>query len=152
MNDLGYTPKVAHPRDVGMKIDAYSTSLRRAAGLPKGKVGPHGALIDLDAQGVKRGFRMHDTWSIYGLPDVETGQGFDRIVAALPANGWKIVKRGESSIRKGSPEVWAEHTSDHATITIEWWHADGDKSAQLLGTVDSIIYIAPEDVDLNTFY
>ncbi|WP_131741534.1 hypothetical protein [Actinomadura roseirufa] len=148
MNDLGYEPKTLHPEKVRERVRGYSAAIDTMAALPKGERMPHGPLIDLSARGVKRGFYMSDVWSIYSPSRQDVSQGYDRIKSALPGAGWKIVHEGPDAAGKKDPQLRAEHQVDHFTLRVE---LISDRP-MLYITVDSLIFIAPPDVDLNTFH
>jgi hypothetical protein len=150
MNGIDYKPKVADPETIRTQVESHLTAIQRMANLPKGKGDPPGALINLDAKGVKRGFSMYGTWSVYGLPNEDIGAGYARVRSALPAAGWRIVKEGRDAMTTEDPELWAERADDHAKLVMEWLKPSHGKSAILFASIDSLIYVAPPDVDLNT--
>ncbi|GAA2155398.1 hypothetical protein [Actinomadura napierensis] len=150
MNDIGYDPEVADPEAVRGQIESHLTAVKKMADLPKGKGNPPGALINTDDRGVKRGYSMYGVWSVYGLPNEEIGAGYARVRSALPTAGWRIVNEGRDATTARDPELWAESPTDHAKLILEWVQPSHGKGAVLLATIDSRIYVAPPDVDLNT--
>lgn len=150
MDDIGYDPKVADPETVRTQVESHLKDIRRIADLPKGKQNPPGALISLDAMGVKRGYFMDGGWSVYGLSNHDIGAGYERVRTALPEAGWKILKEGRDPMGERDPEIQAEHFGDHAKLSLEWLQPVRDKGPVLLATVHSRIYVAPPGIDLNT--
>ncbi|GAA1856130.1 hypothetical protein GCM10009736_23820 [Actinomadura bangladeshensis] len=150
MNDIGYEPKAADPETVRSQVEARLAGIKEMVDLPKGKGDPPAALINTEAQGVERGYSMTGSWSVWGLPDQEIGEGYARVRKALPSAGWKVVQEGRDAFSKQDPEIWAERTDDHSKLTIEWIKPRNDKGSVLLAMISSRIYVAPPDVDLNT--
>lgn len=149
MNDIGYEPKVADPETVRSRVESHLADIREMVDLPKGKGDPPAALISTEAQGVEQGYSMTGSWSVWGLPDQEIGEGYARVREALPAAGWKIVQEGRDAFSKQDPEIWAERADDHSKLTIEWLKPRNKKGTILLAMISSRIYVAPPDVDLN---
>ncbi|MDL4820761.1 hypothetical protein [Actinomadura opuntiae] len=146
-----HQPRAARPDTIRAQIDGYSKTIRAWANVSGGQTSAHGPLINLNVQGVKRGFSMIDTWSIFKSTDQATGEGYQRIEQRLPGNGWRITRRGTSDIQDNAPKLWAEHGSDHVFLQLEWLHPTAGHGAKLLVTVESGVYTAPADVDLDSY-
>jgi hypothetical protein len=150
-DDAPAKPSVARPDAIRTQVDGYSKAIRRWASIPQGRTSAHGPLINLNVQGVKRGFSMIDTWSIFTSTDQAIGEGYHRVEQQLPGNGWRITKRGSSDIQDNAPKLWAEHMNDHAFLQLEWLHPTAGHDAKLLVTVESSVYTAPPGIDLDSY-
>jgi hypothetical protein len=93
---------------------------------------------------------MNGSFSVWGLSNEAIGDGYARVRAALPAAGWRIAKEGRDPMWKQDPELWAERLDDHSKLSLEWIQPTRTKGPILLVTIDSRIYVAPPDIDLNT--
>ncbi|MBO2457298.1 hypothetical protein [Actinomadura violacea] len=141
-------PKVADPDTIRAQIEKHLTEVSEMASLPKAKTKPPAALINTDVGDTKNGYSLNGVWSAYGLPAEDLKSGYERTVKALPAAGWKVVRVGKDAAMKQDPECWAEHTADHARLTLEL--ILGKNGATLMARMESPVYVAPPGVDLNT--
>ncbi|HEU5026829.1 MAG TPA: hypothetical protein VFV01_18060 [Spirillospora sp.] len=141
-------PAVADPEAIRKQIEKHLTEVSEMASLPKAKTKPPAALINTDVGGTESSYSLNGVWSAYGLPENDLKSGYERTVKALPAAGWKIVRVGKNATMKQDPECWAEHTADHARLTLEL--ILGKNGPTLMATMESPVYVAPAGVDLNT--
>ncbi|MEU8757610.1 hypothetical protein [Streptomyces sp. NPDC048659] len=82
----------------------------------------------------ERFYKMFHPWSLTAKTDEELAQAMERLKAALPQRGWKIVKYGPDSSASKSLELTADNDERKFGLHVSFWRKDsgGDKNPPML--------------------
>ncbi|MGW5678091.1 hypothetical protein ACWEV4_23935 [Streptomyces sp. NPDC003860] len=65
--------------------------------------------------------RLQHGWSVWGAPDADLTEAFNRLRKELPNKGWKIVKDGTDDTQARAPEIVANSTDGLVSARLGLW-------------------------------
>ncbi|MER5890978.1 hypothetical protein ABT160_44775 [Streptomyces sp. NPDC001941] len=153
-DDLGYTPATLGVDEARTRTKQVSSEVLDMIGLPKAPTTPGGVSASTCEQDREHLFATRHPWSVYGVSDEELKAGFERLRAALPDKGWKVVSYGPNKSKARNLELTADHGKEHFAVNAELavGGTDPRRKSLLAVTVVSGCYRAPEGTDLNGLY
>ncbi len=95
-------------------------------------------------------------WSVYGVPEDELKDGFQRLKAHLPDHHWKVVTYGPNTSKAKTLELTADYEKDrfslNAELRVSSPTAGPEKNPLILVNVVSGCFRAPKGTKLDQEY
>jgi len=124
--------------------------------LPKAKVTERGPAVSPCDEDPDHLYKTRHPWSVYGVSEADLKAAFERLHAALPEKGWKVVSYGEENSAAKSLALTADSDalrfSVNARLLISTPTNPDEKNPLLAVTVVSGCWRAPAGTDLHAAY
>ncbi|HEY8982548.1 MAG TPA: hypothetical protein VIU15_23535 [Streptomyces sp.] len=124
--------------------------------LPKAKVTERGPAVSPCDEDPDHLYKTRHPWSVYGVSEADLKAGFERLHAALPEKGWKVVSYGEENSEAKSLSLTADSAgtrfSVNARLLVSTPTNPNEKNPLLAITVVSGCWRAPAGTDLHAEY
>ncbi|WP_171110005.1 MULTISPECIES: hypothetical protein [unclassified Streptomyces] len=135
------------------RAKTVSSEIHDMIGIRKGEVTKRGPGVSTCEDDPEHLYKTRHPWSLYGVPEEDLKQGFQRLRDALPKNGWKIVDYGPNSSKAKSLELTADSETEpysvNAVLIVSTPTNPNEKQPLLAVTVVSGCFRAPEGTKLD---
>ncbi|WP_262418370.1 hypothetical protein [Streptomyces sp. SP2-10] len=135
--------------DAADAVEAVSSGIRELIGVEGRTSDSHGTVTECSGKDPDTYFRILHPWSFTPTAPGDLGAAMQRLRAALPKHGWKIVEYGPDTSRNKNVQLTADNDAQKAGVHIV--RMDKDEPPMLSVDVVSGCYRVPDGQKVEHF-
>ncbi|MFF2790581.1 hypothetical protein ACFVT6_28150 [Streptomyces sp. NPDC058049] len=136
-------------RDAADAVEKVSAELRGLTGVEGKPSEGRAGVTECAGKDPARYFQVFHPWSFYPASDDRLDEAMERLKAALPEHGWKVVRYGPDTSRNNNLGLTADHGGKKYGVSVVQMKKNDPPKLSL--TVVSGCYEVPEGKEVERF-